>query len=127
MDVTYEALYTLYRECFPCYPLSREWFFFLLALEQGKVFTRWEGGALAGAAVLHGDSLPLLCVGKSFRSRGLGSQLLAQAEGARQKPGALPGGAGPGAPLPVPGGARRKIPARWSFSGSGATRRPGPA
>ena len=30
--------------------------------------------------MLHGDSLPLLCVGKSFRGRGLGSQLLAQAE-----------------------------------------------
>lgn len=80
MDVTYEALYALYGECFPCYPLSREWFFSLLALEQGEIFTRWEGGALAGAAVLHGDSLPLLCVGKSFRGRGLGSQLLAQAE-----------------------------------------------
>ena len=80
MDVTCEALYTLYGECFPCYPLSREWFFSLLALEQGTVFTRWEGGALAGAAVLHGDSLPLLCVGKSFWGRGLGSQLLAQAE-----------------------------------------------
>ena len=52
----------------------------MLALEQGEIFTRWEGGALAGAAVLHGDSLPLLCVGKSFRGRGLGSQLLAQAE-----------------------------------------------
>ena len=35
MDVTCEALYTLYGECFPCYPLSREWFFSLLALEQG--------------------------------------------------------------------------------------------
>lgn len=80
MDVTCEALYALYGECFPCYPLSREWFFSLLALEQGEIFTRWEGGALAGAAVLHGDSLPLLCVGKSFRGRGLGSQLLAQAE-----------------------------------------------
>ena len=80
MDVTCEALYALYGECFPCYPLSREWFFSLLALEQGKVFTRWEGGALAGAAVLHGDSLPLLCVGESFRGRRLGSQLLAQAE-----------------------------------------------
>ena len=63
MDVTCEALYALYGECFPCYPLSREWFFSLLALEQGEIFTRWEGGALAGAAVLHGDSLPLLCVG----------------------------------------------------------------
>lgn len=80
MDVTCEALYALYGECFPCYPLSREWFFSLLALEQGKVFTRWEDGALAGAAVLHGDSLPLLCVGENFRGRGLGSQLLAQAE-----------------------------------------------
>lgn len=80
MDVTCEALYALYGECFPCYPLSREWFFSLLALEQGKVFTRWEGGALAGAAVLHGNSLPLLCVGENFRGRGLGSQLLAQAE-----------------------------------------------
>lgn len=46
----------------------------------GEIFTRWEGGALAGAAVLHGDSLPLLCVGERFRGRGLGSQLLAQAE-----------------------------------------------
>ena len=80
MDVTCEALYALYGECFPCYPLSREWFFSLLALEQGEIFTRWEGGALAGAAVLHGDSLPLLCVGEHFRGRGLGSLLLAQAE-----------------------------------------------
>ena len=80
MDVTCEALYTLYGECFPCYPLSREWFFSLLDLERGEIFTRWEGGALAGAAVLHGDSLPLLCVGERFRGRGLGSQLLAQAE-----------------------------------------------
>ena len=80
MDVTCEALYTLYGECFPCYPLSREWFFSLLALEQGEIFTRWEGGALAGAAVLHGDSLPLLCVGKSFRGRGLGSQLLGHSQ-----------------------------------------------
>ena len=36
MDVTCEALYALYGECFPCYPLSREWFFSLLALEQGN-------------------------------------------------------------------------------------------
>ena len=62
MDVTCEALYALYGECFPCYPLSREWFFSLLALEQGKVFTRWEGGALAGAAVLQGGNGATLTV-----------------------------------------------------------------
>ena len=126
MDVTCEALYALYGECFPCYPLSREWFFSLLALEQGKVFTRWEGGALAGAAVLHGDSLPLLCVGKSFRGRGLGSQLLAQAEEHTKSQGHSQVVLGQG-PTTCSRGCRRKIPARWSFSRSGATRRPGPA
>ena len=75
------ALYALYGECFPLLsPLQGNGSSPCWLWSRGKSSPGGKAGRWPGAAVLHGDSLPLLCVGERFRGRGLGSQLLAQAE-----------------------------------------------
>lgn len=81
MDKKLAALYELYQACFPGCRTTEDWFFSLLRLDKSRVLWEWREGVLAGAAVVQGDSVTLLCVREGFRRQGLGSRLLAQAEG----------------------------------------------
>lgn len=70
----------LYLRCFPQYPTSLETFTEQLRPERSRVIAEYEGGILAGYAMIHGGSVSLLCVAEEFRRHGIGSRLLAAAE-----------------------------------------------
>lgn len=73
-------IYQLYSLCFPEYPVSCETFREVLQPEKAKIFRHEEKGELVGFAMVHGASLSLLCVREDRRNKGLGSELLRQAE-----------------------------------------------
>jgi len=73
-------LYTLYRRCFPHYPVTEADFADILAPEEGQILRRTADGQLIACAVVHGDSIALLCVDPAHRGRGIGSGLLHEAE-----------------------------------------------
>ncbi len=76
-----EELYDLFRRNFP-YVLRREQTAkSVLSHPENKVFeSRREDGSLNGACVLHKDTVYLLCVDEDSRRRGIGNDLLEQAE-----------------------------------------------
>lgn len=80
MENDFSDLYRLYLECFPQYPIKETWFYQLLKPELATVFRQWEGDSLAGYSMIHGNTITLLCVGKSYRRKGYGSKLLKQSE-----------------------------------------------
>lgn len=73
-------LYALYSQCFPHYPVTKTDFTDILAPSEGHLLTREENGQLIAAAVIHGDSLALLCTAPQYRGRGIGTSLLMEAE-----------------------------------------------
>ncbi len=76
----FKELYQLYLECFPQYPIKEEWFYNLLKPEKATLFQERKNGELVGFSMIHGNSIPLLCVKESFRRQGIGSSLLAKSE-----------------------------------------------
>lgn len=73
-------LFGIYSRCFPSYPTTREIFERQLRPDLAHMLTRREDGKLAGFALVHGGSIPLLCVDEPYRGRGIGSALLAECE-----------------------------------------------
>lgn len=76
-----DQLFDLFLRCFPEYQTSRELFVELLKPEQAHVIAEYTQGQLAGYAMVHGGSIPVLCVGPEHCGQGIGSRLLAAAEG----------------------------------------------
>lgn len=76
-----DQLYDLYLRCFPEYQTTRELFTELLKPEEAHIIAEYAQGKLAGYAMVHGGSIPVLCVAEEHRRKGIGSRLLAAAEG----------------------------------------------
>lgn len=76
-----EQLFELFLRCFPEYQTTRELFTELLKPEEAHIIAEYAQGKLAGYAMIHGGSIPVLCVAEEHRRNGIGSRLLAAAEG----------------------------------------------
>lgn len=76
----YHELYELYLRCFPEYPAAEEVFCQQLAPKAAHIISERKNGKLVGFAMVHGGSIPLLCVDGEARKQGIGSQLLEEAE-----------------------------------------------
>ena len=76
-----DQLFDLFLRCFPEYQTTREWFVELLKPEEAHIIAEYAQGQLAGYAMVHGGSIPVLCVAENHRGQGMGSRLLAAAEG----------------------------------------------
>lgn len=72
--------YELYMRCFSDYPTAPETFSRQLRPDLGHIVERREDGELAGFAIVHEGSIPVLCVGEKYRGRGTGSALLEESE-----------------------------------------------
>lgn len=81
MSHFYEDLYALYSQCFPQYLVTPETFHRQLCPEKARVFAEYDQGRLVGWALAQGNSIPMLCVDRACRRQGMGSRLLAAAEG----------------------------------------------
>lgn len=74
-------LFDLYKRNFPYCVREDAYAEYLLESEENKtVKKRNDSGELIGAAVVHKNNILMLCVDKNHRRKGLGSQLLAEAE-----------------------------------------------
>lgn len=74
-------LVALFRRNFPFIVREEETARRILEYKECKIIEkRNEQKALIGAAVLHNDTILMLCVDKEYRNRGLGSELLLAAE-----------------------------------------------
>lgn len=76
-----DQLFDLFLRCFPEYQTTRELFADLLKPEEAHIIAEYAQGQLAGYAMVHGGSIPVLCVAEKSRRQGIGSRLLAAAEG----------------------------------------------
>lgn len=75
-----QELYELYSRCLPEYPVTEETFCRVLKPEKARVLTKYRNGVLAGFAMLHQNSVTLLCVAEPFQGKGIGSELLEESE-----------------------------------------------
>ena len=76
----FHELYRLYCLCFPSHPVTEAVFRYQLCPENAEIISRFDGGRLIGYALLHQNSISLLCVDPDYRNRGIGSDLLQAAE-----------------------------------------------
>lgn len=76
-----DQLFALFLRCFPEYQTTRELFAGLLRPEDAHMIAEYAQGELVGYAMVHGGSIPVLCVAEEHRRQGVGSRLLAAAEG----------------------------------------------
>lgn len=74
------TVYQLYQRCFSGYPLEEAAFSELLGLSEATVLLRRRGETCIGCAVLWENSLSLLMVAPEERGKGVGSDLLREAE-----------------------------------------------
>ena len=74
------ALYDLYAECFPNYPIREALFYSLLVPEKAHILCKRAGSRQIGFSVIHGNSVSLLCVAEDYRNRGIGTELLELSE-----------------------------------------------
>ncbi len=76
-----EALYALFRRNFPFARREEETARDILSNPENRIFIhKDDAGNLIGAAVVHKNTILLLCVDAPFRNRGVGSMLLEKAE-----------------------------------------------
>ena len=73
-------MYSIYKESFPKYPVSREAFHYSLKPDYAQLFRKYDKEKLIGYCIVKGGSVTMLCVSPRYRNRGIGSQLLSQAE-----------------------------------------------
>ncbi|MBQ9856432.1 MAG: GNAT family N-acetyltransferase, partial [Clostridia bacterium] len=76
-----ESLYALFKRNFPYVRREEETARDILSNPENQLFFHKDNaGNLVGAAVVHKNTLLLLCVDAPFRNTGVGSKLLAEAE-----------------------------------------------
>ena len=75
-----QELYQLYLKCFPNYPVTESVFCDVLKPEKAHMIREYREGTLVGFAMLHGNSIVLLCVDPLYRRQGIGSRMLEKAE-----------------------------------------------
>lgn len=76
-----DKLHELYCACFPEHEVMRNVFIEQLQPESAHTFAEYADGRLAGFAMAHSGSIPVLCVAREYRRQGIGSRLLESAEG----------------------------------------------
>lgn len=76
----FNKLYRLFRTCFANYPASEEVFREQLKPEHARILSKYDGDRLVGYALIHANSISLLCVDPDYRNRGIGSRLLKLSE-----------------------------------------------
>ena len=84
----FEELYHLYLRCFPEYPITLNLFLDLLKPQEAYIIQKREQTQLTGFAMIHANSITLLCVDKPYRGKGIGSKLLKESEAYIAKSGA---------------------------------------
>jgi len=70
----------LYNRCFPQYRTTEECFVRLLEPSGAHIIEARDADKLIGFAMLHGNSIALLCVDAVYRAKGYGASLLCQSE-----------------------------------------------
>ena len=88
MRPTSQEILALTRRSFPWLIRSDAEILAILDAPGNHVGARWEDGALVGACVARGETVYLLCVEEKRRGRGIGGQLLAEAEAVLRERGA---------------------------------------
>ncbi|MCL2018672.1 MAG: GNAT family N-acetyltransferase [Oscillospiraceae bacterium] len=78
----YKEFFNMYNRCFPEFKMREGVFYDWLKPEKAHIIRNSEGGneKLTGFALIHGNSIALLCVDKKYRRRGFGSRLLKESE-----------------------------------------------
>lgn len=74
------AVYDLFRECFPQLDMTRDIFFRLIDINKCRIISHSENGDTVGTAVLKDNTVQLVCVRPDFRGRGVGTKLMLNAE-----------------------------------------------
>ena len=72
--------YKIFKECFPQLKLTEEQFEALSAGKNCKQIKKYDGDRLTGFAYVYRSCLRLLCVDPEYQGRGIGSEILAEAE-----------------------------------------------
>ncbi len=72
--------FDIFKKCFAQFDFGREEFEALSEIKDCRSFSYFEGGAMAGFALVKGSDLRLLCVLPEYRTKGIGNFLLTQAE-----------------------------------------------
>ena len=75
-----EKLYSIYKESFPKYPVSKEAFHHSLKPDYAQLFRKYHKDKLIGYCIVSGGAVTMLCVSPRYRNNGIGSELLSQAE-----------------------------------------------
>jgi len=76
-----EALYALFKRNFPFAMREEETALRILSDPENRIFIHKDAsGTIVGAAVVHKNNVLLLCVDEPLRHRGIGSELLKEAE-----------------------------------------------
>ena len=75
-----KKLYLLYKECFPGVIREEQKVKMILSFPENHVIVKEENGEPAAAAVINRNTVLMLCVRPTFRGKGVGSALLAEAE-----------------------------------------------
>lgn len=72
--------YNIFTSCFPFLKLSEDQFSRLLNCDSCKKITAAENGEVAGFAYIYRNCIRLICVKPKFQGKGIGSNLLREAE-----------------------------------------------
>lgn len=75
-----EQLFDLFLRCFPEYQTSLKLFDELLKPQEAHIIAEYEQEQMVGYVMVHGGSIPVLCVAENHRRHGIGSRLLAASE-----------------------------------------------
>ncbi|MBR4305793.1 MAG: GNAT family N-acetyltransferase, partial [Ruminiclostridium sp.] len=72
--------YSLYKDCFPDYPLSYEDFSSMTDIDNAKVFEERKKDKLIGFAIVGKQNISVIAVDKNHRRKGVGEGLLKLSE-----------------------------------------------
>jgi GNAT superfamily N-acetyltransferase len=76
----FEKFHKIYSQCFKDYPIRLDFFIGLLQLQEATIFCEYEDSVIAGYAILHSNSISILCVLPEYQKCGYGAKLLRKAE-----------------------------------------------
>ncbi|MCL2638551.1 MAG: GNAT family N-acetyltransferase [Oscillospiraceae bacterium] len=76
----FKDIFELYNKALPAYQMREDDWLSWLKPELAEIKRAYDGEKLAGFALIHGNSVALLCVDEQSRGRGFGSRLLEESE-----------------------------------------------
>lgn len=75
-----QAMYTIFNECFPKFPINEDVYEALLKHEDNHYIRKCENNQLIGYSVVRDNHIMLLCVTKSHQNKGIGKELVKESE-----------------------------------------------